>query len=53
MTEPLGREERDAALPTARTIDELRELATACRACDLWARATQTLAGRPSTPSRR
>ena len=45
MTAPLDREERDAALPTASTIDELRELATGCRACDLWARATQTVFG--------
>ena len=52
MTEPLGREERDAALPTARTIDELRELATACRACDLWARATQTVFGDGPASSR-
>jgi uracil-DNA glycosylase len=45
VSEPLDRQERDAALPTARTIDELRELATGCRACDLWARATQTVFG--------
>jgi hypothetical protein len=38
--EPLEREERDALLPTARTLDDLRALATGCRACDLWARAT-------------
>lgn len=43
--EPLERDERDALLPTARTIDELRSLATGCRACDLWARATQTVFG--------
>lgn len=45
MTPPLDREERDAALPTADTVDELRELARGCRACDLWARATQTVFG--------
>ncbi|HJP72026.1 MAG TPA: UdgX family uracil-DNA binding protein [Candidatus Limnocylindria bacterium] len=45
MSEPLNRQERDAALPSARTIDELRELATGCRACDLWTRATQTVFG--------
>jgi DNA polymerase len=43
--EPLEREERDAVLPAARTVDELRALATGCRACDLWARATQTVFG--------
>jgi uracil-DNA glycosylase family protein len=47
--EPLEREERDAALPTARTVEELRALATGCRACDLWARATQTVFGDGST----
>jgi uracil-DNA glycosylase family protein len=45
MAPPLDREERDAALPTADTVDELRELARGCRACDLWARATQTVFG--------
>lgn len=45
MTEPLDREERDAALPAADTVEELRELARGCRACDLWARATQTVFG--------
>jgi DNA polymerase len=45
MTEPLDREERDAALPAAETVEELRELARGCRACDLWARATQTVFG--------
>ncbi len=43
--EPLEREERDAVLPTARTVEELRALASGCRACDLWARATQTVFG--------
>ena len=45
MTDPLDREERDAALDDARTIEELRTLAVACRACELWARATQTVFG--------
>jgi DNA polymerase len=45
MTQPLDRDERDAALPGADTVDELRELARGCRACDLWARATQTVFG--------
>ena len=45
MAEPLDRAERDALLPRVRTVDELRELATGCRACDLWARATQTVFG--------
>lgn len=45
MTDTLDREERDAALPAAATVEELRELARGCRACDLWARATQTVFG--------
>jgi uracil-DNA glycosylase len=45
MTDPLDREERDAALDHARTMEELRRLAVNCRACDLWARATQTVFG--------
>jgi uracil-DNA glycosylase len=45
MDEPLNREERDAALPGARTIEQLRTLAAGCRACGLWARATQTVFG--------
>ena len=45
MTDALDREERDAALATARSIARLRELATGCRACHLWARATQTVFG--------
>lgn len=45
MTGPLDRDERDAALDHARSIDALRELAAGCRACDLWARATQTVFG--------
>lgn len=45
MAQPLDREERDAAIRTAHSIDRLRELAEGCRACDLWARATQTVFG--------
>jgi DNA polymerase len=43
--EPLDREERDAALARARSVRALRELARGCRACELWARATQTVFG--------
>ncbi len=50
MAEPLDRAERDAVLPTVRSVKQLRELARGCRACDLWARATQTVFGDgPST----
>lgn len=45
MAEPLDRAERDAILPRARSVKQLRELAEGCRACDLWARATQTVFG--------
>jgi DNA polymerase len=45
MTEPLNRQERDAALAEARSLEDVRELAAGCRACDLWARATQTVFG--------
>lgn len=45
VTELLSREERDAALTGARSLDELRELARGCRACELWRRATQTVFG--------
>jgi len=45
VTDGLDREERDAALRRARSIRALRELAGRCRACDLWARATQTVFG--------
>ena len=45
MANPLDREERDAVIRTARSIDRLRDLAEGCRACDLWARATQTVFG--------
>ena len=52
MTHPLDREERDAAIPGARSIRALRELATGCRACELWARATQTVFGDGSPKAR-
>jgi DNA polymerase len=45
MAEGLDREERDTAIDTARSLDQLRDLAAGCRACDLWARATQTVFG--------
>jgi len=45
VTALLSREERDAALTGARSLDELRELARGCRACELWRRATQTVFG--------
>jgi uracil-DNA glycosylase len=45
MTDALDREERDAAIRAARSVGRLRELAEGCRACDLWARATQTVFG--------
>jgi len=32
----------------AKSLSEIRELATACRACDLWKRATQTVFGEGS-----
>jgi uracil-DNA glycosylase len=52
MTDALDREERDAAIARARSIARLRELATGCRACDLWARATQTVFGDGPTDAR-
>lgn len=52
MTQPLDRAERDAALPAAETVEELRELARGCRACGLWARATQTVFGDGATNAR-
>jgi uracil-DNA glycosylase len=45
MTDALDREERDAAIANARSIGALRQLAAGCRACELWARATQTVFG--------
>jgi uracil-DNA glycosylase len=52
MTDALDREERDAAIAKARSITALRELATGCRACELWARATQTVFGDGSSKAR-
>lgn len=52
MTEPLDRERRDAVLAQEPPLDELRRLAVACRACDLWARATQTVFGEGSVGAR-
>ena len=52
MTDALDREERDAALRRARSIEALRRLATGCRACHLWARATQTVFGDGPTDAR-
>jgi uracil-DNA glycosylase family protein len=45
VTDGLDREERDAAIRRARSVARLRDLATGCRACDLWQRATQTVFG--------
>jgi uracil-DNA glycosylase family protein len=52
MADALDREERDAAIARARSITALRELAAACRACELWARATQTVFGDGSPTAR-
>ena len=52
MTDALSREERDAALASARSIGALRALAAGCRACGLWARATQTVFGDGSPRAR-
>jgi uracil-DNA glycosylase len=52
MADALDREERDAAIARARSLTALRELATGCRACDLWARATQTVFGDGSPKAR-
>jgi len=45
MAEGLDRQARDAAIARARSLTALRQLASACRACELWARATQTVFG--------
>ena len=45
MAAGLSRRQRDAALARTKSLDELRELAGSCRACELWARATQTVFG--------
>jgi uracil-DNA glycosylase family protein len=52
MTDALDRQERDAAISHARSITALRELAAGCRACELWARATQTVFGDGSPKAR-
>ena len=52
MTDALDRADRDAAITSARSITALRELATGCRACELWARATQTVFGDGSPTAR-
>src|SRR2546430_11823744 len=38
--------------PTARSIEQLREAAASCQACDLWIEATQTVFGEGSVHSR-
>lgn len=48
----LDGEARDEAIRRARSLRALRELATGCRACELWARATQTVFGEGSPSSR-
>jgi DNA polymerase len=45
VTRPLSRAARDAAIPEARTLAQLREIARGCRACELWRNATQTVFG--------
>ena len=45
MTLPLDREARDAAIADPPPLEELRDLARGCRACDLWRNATQTVFG--------
>ena len=52
MAEALDREERDAAIARARSVRALRDLAKGCRACGLWARATQTVFGDGSPTAR-
>jgi uracil-DNA glycosylase len=52
MTDALDREERDAAVRRVRSIEALRALAAGCRACHLWARATQTVFGEGPTDAR-
>jgi DNA polymerase len=52
MSDALDREERDAAIASARSIAGLRRLAIGCRACHLWARATQTVFGDGPTDAR-
>jgi DNA polymerase len=52
MADALHRDERDAAIPRARSVKALRALARGCRACGLWAKATQTVFGDGSPTAR-
>jgi DNA polymerase len=52
MADTLDRAERDAALLGAESVEELRSLASGCRACDLWRNATQTVFGDGPTTAR-
>jgi uracil-DNA glycosylase len=52
MADGLDQDQRDAAIRKARSIQQLRELATGCRACDLWQRATQTVFGEGPSDAR-
>jgi DNA polymerase len=45
MGEGLDAEEREEVIAAARSLDDLRHAAIACRACDLWRNATQTVFG--------
>jgi len=37
--------------PEAHSVEQLKEAAASCQACDLWREATQTVSARaPSTP---
>ena len=49
-----ARKQRTAAplIPGNAGLEELREMARACRACDLWKRATQTVFGEGATGAR-
>jgi uracil-DNA glycosylase family protein len=52
MADALDQDERDAAIPRARSVKALRALAQGCRACGLWAKATQTVFGDGSPTAR-
>jgi uracil-DNA glycosylase len=52
MGEGLDRETRDRVLAEAGSMAEIRDLAAGCRACDLWARATQTVFGEGPSSAR-
>src|SRR5512135_3706983 len=49
-----ARKQRTAAplIPANAGLEELREMARTCRACDLWKRATQTVFGEGSAGAR-